>query len=65
MSATADAIITRTVPTASRPTVWKHGLGIAAVASVATTALAAAASAAGVSFAGPTVESIPCSASHS
>lgn len=58
MSTTADAA-TRTVPATSRPTVWKHGLGAAAVASVATTALAAAASAAGVSFAVPTGESIP------
>ncbi|MGE3286833.1 MAG: DUF6069 family protein [Pseudonocardia sp.] len=60
MSTTADAT-TRTVsaPAAPRPTVWKHGLGAAAVASVATTALAAVASAAGVSFAGPTGESIP------
>jgi len=58
-ASTTAAAGTRTVATAPRRTVWKHGLGIAALASVATTALAALASAAGVSFAGPTGESIP------
>jgi hypothetical protein len=60
MSATAN------VPThalsavaTARPTVWKHGLGAAAAASVATTVLAAVASAAGVSFADHTGASIP------
>lgn len=60
MSTTANAP-TRTISAlaTARPSVWKHGLGAAAFASVATTALAAVASAAGVSFADPTGASIP------
>lgn len=60
MSITADAPThTISADATARPTVWKHGLGAAAVASIATTGLAALASVAGVSFADPTGAGIP------
>lgn len=43
----------------SRPTVWKHGLAVAAVAAVVTTSLAALMSAVGVSFDDPDGVALP------
>lgn len=59
-SNTASNTASTTVP-AQRPSVWKHGVAAAVVASVATPTLAAVASAAGVSFADSSGVGIPIS----
>jgi hypothetical protein len=56
---TTDVARNAPTPTVQRPSVWKHGLAAAAVASVTTSALAAVASAAGVSFSNGTGPGIP------
>ncbi|GAB3858314.1 hypothetical protein GCM10028801_18180 [Nocardioides maradonensis] len=59
MSVTATSTATPITAAPTRPTVWKHGVAAAVVASAATTAFAAVASAAGVSFGDGSGASIP------
>ncbi|MDQ6525146.1 DUF6069 family protein [Nocardioides sp. LHD-245] len=58
MSTTTDLAVP-SLAASVRPTVWRHGLAAATVASVVTTTLAAVASAAGVSFADGSGVSLP------
>ena len=59
MSTTHTTARPNRTTSAVRPTVWKHGLGAAILASAVTTLLAAGASAAGVTFADRSGVSIP------